>query len=207
VYRNLGLTLVLFVQIAVQSASGQEGPVQINVQVPKSRLILPSENLDIPSTALELQAGSLNHIKLDAAKWAPDAPDFKPTTPLVGMNYLNRKGSDTWLFGIGFAKFERRANFATDVQILSEEQQAYMIRARAGYRREFWQNRLANLYVAGSILPTVAVINQTSVGSGDTLTTFPSQVALGGSIRNFTLEGFLENFNQTGFSAGVRIDL
>lgn len=180
---------------------------QVDLEVPSSRIATESYFIDMTPPAMEFFASSINYLRLDSSKWSQNTPHFSPDSPFIGVNYVNAGERYDYIFGFGAAAFRRWGETEVRGPVLKNEQIGYLARLRAGYRHHIFQNQLGKIYGGISILPTMFFATESPLGPGETISSFPTQISLGGSLSVFTLEGFLENFNEPGFSAGVRIEL
>lgn len=195
-------TLFFFLVLA-----GNFATAQVDVEVPSSRISSAMNETVYAPSAIEFVGSSVNYINIDSSTWSASTPNFTPQSPLFGANYISASPRSDYIFGFGLAVFRRSGETEVGGPILKDEQSAYLARFRAGYRHHLFQNRNSQIYASASLLPSAVFVSESSLGRGEVISTLPTQIGLGGSISHFTLEGFLENFNEPGFSAGVRIEL
>ncbi|OQW53749.1 MAG: hypothetical protein A4S09_06795 [Proteobacteria bacterium SG_bin7] len=180
---------------------------QVEVEVPSSRIVTKSTVLDTTTSAIEFLASSVNYMILDSVKWSANTPNFSADYPLVGINYVSAYSRYDYVFGFGLSTFRRWGETEVRGPILKNEQIAYLVRFRTGYRHHILRNNNSQIYASASILPTIFFATESPLGRGETATSLPTQIGIGGSFSYFTLEGFLENFYEPGFSAGFKVEL
>ncbi len=180
---------------------------QVDVAVPSSRISSNLNSAETSPDAFEFLASSVNYLNPNSFKWSESTPNFFAESPLLGANYISGHVKYDYIFGFGIAAFRRWGQTEVSGPVLKNEQLGYLTRLRAGYRHHLFQNSYSQVYASATLLPTIFFASESPLGRGETISSFPTQISLGGSIANFMLEGFLENFNEPGFSAGVRIEL
>ncbi len=177
-------------------------PDVVEVEIPASGLRAETLRDEDTLRAFEANISTIDFYRVEAPSWS-ESSEFKAKMPLVGVQYVYGKRKISYVTGIGFAAFERQAQINMGGPIFSEEQTAYLTRLHLGFRYDLWKF----FYMGASLVPTIAFVNESSIGLSTTASTFPYQLNLGANYSFFTIEAFSENLKNPGFSAGVRIPL